>query len=72
MSKATGVSMKRKKSARAKRREATPKPDPAVLGQEHLNLANPAILEEEDNPRSARTPPEDASMQDPLLDWPED
>ena len=64
--------MKRKKSRRTKRRAAAPRPDHAALAQEHLNLAGPAMLEEEDNPRSARRPPEDASVQDPLLDWPDD
>jgi hypothetical protein len=64
--------MKRKKSTSTKRRTAAPWPGRPALAQEHLNLAGPAMLEGEDNPRSARRPPEDASVQDPLLDWPED
>jgi len=64
--------MKRKKSRSTKRRTAAPRPDRPALAWQHLNLAGPAMLEGEDNPRSTRRPPEDASVQDPLLDWPED
>ena len=64
--------MKRKKSKRVKQRRSAPRVGNAAPAREDLNLASRALLRETDNPRSARTPPDDASVEDPLLDWPED
>ena len=42
-------------------------------GVEHLNAESRALLGGEEKPRSMRPEPrDDASVEDPLLDWPEE
>jgi hypothetical protein len=58
---------KRKRAARAV------KPRSERAGAEDLNAESRALLRGDDKPRSVRPKPdEDASVEDPLQDWPED
>ena len=58
---------KRKRAARAV------KPRTERNGAEDLNAESRALLGGKDKPRSMRPEPrDDASVEDPLLDWPED
>lgn len=50
----------------------TVKPLVARVGAEDLNAESRALLRGDDQPRRVRPQPgEDASVQDPLQDWPE-
>lgn len=61
--------MKRKPKQRAGRIQA----GPAGAGREELNAESRALLGREEKPRGLRPePPEDASVEDPLRDWPDD
>jgi hypothetical protein len=63
------VSGKRKRRA-VKSRRGTPVPN---AHGEDLNAASRALLGREDQPRRMRPEPrDDASVEDPLRDWPED
>ena len=58
-----------------KRKRAVPvvKPRGARTGNQDLNAESRALLRGDDKPRSVRPKPgEDASVEDPLQDWPED
>ena len=59
---------------RAKKRKAAKAGRPPAGGnREYLKAAPRALLEREDEPqRAPREPAEDASVEDPLRDWPED
>ena len=60
------ASKKRRKPARLER-------PPTSGNRDCLNAAPRALLEPEDEPRrTPRTLPADASIEDPLRDWPED
>ena len=61
--------MKRKR----KRAVRAVKPRSERPGAEDLNAESRALLRGDDKPRSVRPKPgEDASVEDPLQDWPED
>jgi hypothetical protein len=57
---------KRAKARKAKKPRAAPPPRP------ELNAASRAQLGADDEKRSYRPKAEDASVEDPLRDWPED
>jgi hypothetical protein len=60
--------MRRKKRKQPARRSAA-----RAGNREYLKAAPRALLEPEDEPRrKPRQPAEDASVEDPLRDWPED
>jgi hypothetical protein len=62
------MSRKRKRSVRAPL-----KPRGETNGAEELNAESRALLRGDDKPRRVRPQPgEDASVEDPLQDWPED
>ena len=61
--------MKRKR----KRAVRAVQPRSERAGAEDLNAESRALLRGDDKPRSVRPKPgEDASVEDPLQDWPED
>jgi hypothetical protein len=61
------MSRKRKRSVRAA------EPGGERNGGEELNAESRALLRGDDKPRSVRPKPgDDASVEDPLQDWPED
>jgi hypothetical protein len=66
--------MKRKrKRAPTKRSVRAVQPRSGRAGAEELNAESRALLGAEDKPRSMRPEPrDDASVEDPLRDWPED
>jgi len=55
---------------RTKRR--APRPESGAPVRDELNKASRALLGEDSGARAMRPAPEDASVQDPLGDWPED
>jgi len=62
---------------RSKRKRRRPvgaaKPRVEIAGGEELNAESRALLRGDDKPRSVRPAPgDDASVEDPLKDWPED
>lgn len=59
---------------RKKRKQPARRPSAAPAGnREYLKAAPRALVEPEDEPRrKPRQPAEDASVEDPLRDWPED
>lgn len=64
--------MKRKPPARKQRARRSPT-GPAGAAREELNAESRALLGREEKPRGLRPePPEDASVEDPLRDWPDD
>ena len=62
----------KKKKLRREKRPAPLKRESAAPASEDLNAASRALLGRDGNARAVRPPPEDASVEDPLLDWPED
>jgi hypothetical protein len=63
----------KRKRARGKRAVRAVKPRGERIGAEDLNAESRALLRGDDKPRSVRPKPgDDASVEDPLLDWPED
>lgn len=62
----------RKIRRRVKRRRTAPKPESAAPACEDLNAASRALLGEDSGERAMRPAPQDASIQAPLFDWPED
>lgn len=60
----------KRKRAAVKRRSSAAAPDARA---EELNAASRALLGREEKPRRMRPePPDDASVEDPLRDWPKD
>lgn len=61
------------KPPRRKQRAGRIQPGPAGPAREELNAESRALLGREEKPRSLRPEPrEDASVEDPLRDWPDD
>jgi hypothetical protein len=57
---------------RAKSRAAPPGAARRPARNEELGAASKALLGRDEETRAVRQPREDASVQDPLNDWPED
>jgi len=57
---------------RTKRRATGRRPQGAPATRRDLNAASRALLGKDEEARAVRPPREDASVEDPLQDWPED
>jgi len=71
LQKANHHEMSRKKKMQRTKRRA-PRPESGAPVRDELNKASRALLGEDSGARAMRPAPEDASVQDPLGDWPED
>jgi hypothetical protein len=62
----------RRSKRKLKRRAAGAGPARRPARDEELGAASRALLGRDDEARAVRRPRDDASVQDPLNDWPED